>query len=212
MRDESMRGLFFIVKGHYRRGAEPHFKNEVSGDNTYIGGYDPFSPQTDRWYMLMDRRTYHCIACGGDLEKVLGGVYNVIMKHKGKAENYFKRVSDTTSDDYYEVYYLGHTPLNHEQRVKKAEGRCPRVSPTMRELYGKVYDEYGDYFRSEVEEMENKAYNDLKGVSVCNTKGKVKKPLFKTTSKGVDVTPPSVEETPKVLKKMIKPKLGLKKI
>ena len=211
--NDTMRGLFFIIKGQYRRGAEPHFRNEVSGDNTYIGGYNPFDPGTGEWYMLMDNRTYHCIACGSDLRKVLGGVYNAIMKHKGVAKNYFKRVSETTSDDYYEVHYLGQPPLNHEQRVAKAEGRCPRVSPAMRCLYEKVYEEFGDYYMDEVVEMEDKAYNDLKGVSVTNTKGKVKKPLFKTNSKGVEMTPNTViEGGGKVLKKTLKPKLGLKKI
>lgn len=210
---DSMRGLFFIVKGQYSRGLEPSFVNKVSGDVNHIGGYDPYSKDTENWYMLMDKITFQCLACGSDLEKVVKGVYTAIMKRKGSAKKYFKHVSDTTSDDYYETHYLGHTPLNHDQRVKKAEGRCPRVSPIMRELYSAIYSEYGDFFNDLIEEQEDLAYNDLKEERPINkTRKLVSKNRVKNTPVMEKTPTQQVEiQTPKKLVKT-KTKLGVKKL
>lgn len=210
---DSMRGLFFVVKGKYRKGLEPSFVNRVSGDVNHIGGYDPYSKDTENWYMLMDKITFQCLACGSDLEKVVKGVYTAIMKRKGSAKKYFKHVSDTTSDDYYEVHYLGRTPLNHDQRQKKAEGRCPRVSPIMRELYSAVYNEYGDFFKDLIEEQEDLAYENLKEERPIN---KTRKLVSKNKVKNTDMektTTSQVIETP-APKKLVKPKtkLGVKKL
>lgn len=208
---DSMRGLFFIVKGQYSRGLEPSFVNKVSGDVNHIGGYDPYNKDTENWYMLMDKITFQCLACGSDLNKIVKGVYTAIMKRKGSAKKYFKHVSDTTSDDYYEVHYLGHTPLNHDQRVKKAEGRCPRVSPIMREIYSAVYNEYGDFFRDLIEEQEDLAYENLKEEKPINktrklvSKNKLKTHMEKTPTQQVET------QTPKKLVKT-KTKLGVKKL
>lgn len=214
MTSDNMRGLFFIVKGQYRHGVEPRFKNEISGDTTYIGGFNPDDSKTPQWYMLVDNKTYHCIACGSDLKKVLQSVRTAIVKHKGVARNYFKKVSEVTSDDYYEVHYLGQAPLTHDQRVAKAEGRCPRVSPTMRCLYGEVFNTYGHHYREEIEEMEDLAYKDLKDKTPL---GKAKKLIKtnKTKVEGVVLTQPKNEvkvldtTTPK--KTPPKVRLGLKK-
>lgn len=214
MNNDDMRGLFFIIKGQFRKGAEPSFINKVSGDVSWIGGYDPNRDTTEEWYMLMDCKTFNCLACGSDLNKVLRGVRTAINKYKGVAKKYFKHISDTTSDDYYETHYLGRTPLSHEGRLKKAEGRCPRVSPIMRCLYEQIYSEYGDYYRDEIEEMEDLAYSDLREEKPIHKSKK----LMAKTKKGVGVIntlekQEKVIETP-TLKKMVKPKvkLGMKKL
>ena len=209
---DDMRGLFFVVKGQYAKGVAPSFVNKVSGDVTFIGGYDPFSEDTSNWYMLMDCKTFHCVSCGSDLNQVLKAVHTAIKKYKGSARNYFKHVSEVTSDDYYEVTYLGRSPLTHDQRVAKAEGRCPRVSPVMRCLYEKVYAEYGDYYEDEVQEMEDLAYSELVEERPIN---KTRKLVSKNKPKGLVKTTPKEE---KVLdttqpKRLVKPKvkIGLKK-
>lgn len=221
---DTMKGLFFIVKGQYKKGAKPSFLNKVTNETSYIGGYDPSDDTTSEWYMLMDSKTFHCITCGSDFNKVLKGVYNVILKHKGSAKRYFKHVSSITSDDYYETHYLGKTPLTPEKRAKKAEGRCPRVSPTMRELYEHIYEEFGDYFSDEIKEMEDLAYKDMKEdtpihksrklMSKMRPKDVVKKETPVETPKKKKVVK---EETPLTLKK-VKPvvnpraRLGVRKI
>lgn len=211
MKDD-MRGLFFIVKGQYKKGVRPSFVNSVSGDVSYIGGYDPYNPNTENWYMLLDCKTFHCVACGCDLEKVLKSVHTVIVKSKGVGKRYFKHVSSITSDDYYEVHYLGRRPLTPEQRAKKAEGRCPRVSPIMRCLYEHIYEEYGDFFSDEIKKMEDLAYKDLKESTPVN---KSRKLVSKTKPKNVEVKiePPKKEvyETP-TLKLKVKPKKKIKKL
>ena len=212
--NNSMRGLFFVVKGQFRKGVEPSFVNQATNDVSYIGGYDPSRPETSEWYMLLDKVTFHCVACGSDFNKVLRGVYTIINRYKGDAKKYFKHISDTTSDDYYETHYLGKRPLSREEVVKKAEGRCPRVSPVMRSLYSAIYSSYGQYYSEEIEEMEDLAYHDLEEVlRESKPINKTKKRLAKTKIQKIEMeTPKSVEVTPK--KKMVKPKvkLGVKKL
>ena len=211
---DDMRDMFFIVKGQYRKGVAPSFVNNVSGDVSWVGGYDPYSDDTEEWYMVLDNKTFHCVACGGTLKKVLDSVYNVIVKHKGDAKRYFKYLSTITSEDYYETHYLGRRPLTHEERVKKAEGRCPRVSPIMRCLYENIYKEYGDYFSDEVKEVVERAYQDLEDRKPHN---KARKLVSKTKAKGVvkpiEPTPrKEVKDTPTLKKINTKARVGLKKI
>lgn len=157
---DSMRGLFYITQGRYKKCGDS-FMNTFSGDVSYIGGYDPSNTSTERWYTLRDYETHHCIACGSDFEKVVGSVYTAIKRYKGSAKSYFKHISEVTSDDYYEVRYLGKKPMTREQRAKKAEGRCPRVSLADRCLHDCIYQEYGQHFSELIEREEERAYDDL---------------------------------------------------
>lgn len=159
--EEDMRGLFFIVKGNYVRNLGDSFLNEVSGDVSHIGGYDPESENTKEWYMCLDKVTFQCITCGSDIEKVLRGVKDYIIKFRGKSKDYFKYICDVTSEDYYETHFLGYQPLSPEKRTKKAEGRCPRTSPIMRCLYNAVFEVYGHYYRDKIEVVEEEAYKVL---------------------------------------------------
>lgn len=209
---DDMRGLFFIVKGQYRK-AEPSFINKVTNEKSYIGGYDPYDENTEEWYQLMDCKTFHCLACGSDFNRVLQGVHTAIIKHKGVAKKYFKHVSSITSDDYYETHYLGHAPLTPEQRAKKAEGRCPRVSPVMMELQKHIYEEYGEFFREEIEKMEDLAYSEMEEEKPHK---KSKKLVSKTKPKNmkVEMTPPKQEVIKTTPSKLVKPKVktGFKKL
>lgn len=213
--NEDMRGLFFIIKGQYRKGVEPSFLNKVSNETSYIGGYDPHSDTTEEWYMCFDSKTFQCTACGGDLKKVAHSVYTMIKKYKD-LKHYLRHVSLVTSDDTYEVEYLGHRPLTPEQRSKKAEGRCPRTSPIMRCLYENIYSEYGDYFNDLVEEMEDLAYSELKEDKPIRKTQKLVSKHKKSLVK-MDTPAPvkkEVDTTPKKLVKKNKPKvkLGIKKL
>ena len=212
---DSMRGLFFIVKGQYRKGVAPSFVNDATGDVSYVGGYDPNRPDTENWYMCIDKVTYQCTSCGSDLDKVLKSVYNMIMKYKGSSKKYFKHVSDTTSDDYYETHYLGRSPLTPDQRSKKAEGRCPRTSQPMRCLYNAVYEYYGDFFSEQVQEMEDQAYRDLEEViKQSRPINKTRKIMKKTPVQKVEMETPKTPEkgVNTKLKKLGKTKLGVKKL
>lgn len=211
MKDD-MRGLFFIMKGQYRKGVEPSFTNSVSGNVSYIGGYNPTSDDTEEWYMLMDKKTFHCVACDSDFNKVLKGVHTTIKRFKGVARRYFKHISDTTSDDYYEVTYLGHKPLDKKGITDKAEGRCPRVSPVMRCLYERVLEEYGDYYVEEIEHMEELAYEDLKDERPIN---KSRKLVSKHKTIGsVEMKQHKEEVIDTTLKRLTRPKvkIGIKKL
>ena len=55
---EDIRGLFFIVKGHYKKGVGDSFINEVSGNISHIGGYDPKNENIGEWYTCLDKVTY----------------------------------------------------------------------------------------------------------------------------------------------------------
>ena len=196
---EDLRGVFFIVKGQYRKGVAPSFVNRATNETSWVGGYDPHSDATEEWYMCLDRITFQCCGCGSDLKKVAHGVYTQIIKYKD-LKHYLHHISKTTSDDTYEVKYLGHAPLTHDQRVKKAEGRCPRVSPPMRCLYEEIYNNFGNYYEDLVEEMEDLAYSEIKD----KTPFRKAKKLAKTKT----ITPTHKEVTQKTstLKKVGKPK------
>ena len=215
---DSMRDLFFIVKGQYRKGVEPSFLNSVTGEVFYTGGFNPERPDTEQWYMCLDKVTFHCVSCGSNLNKVVKSVYNMIIEYKGSAKKYFKHISDITSDDYYETHYLGHAPLTTEQINKKAEGRCPRTSPAMRCLYDEVFRCYGDHYLDLVQEMEDKAYSDLEEViresrPINRTRKIMKKTPMKKVKLETPVTPPTPQEGVNTkLKKLGKTKRGVRKL
>ena len=175
---EDMRGLFYIVRGQYKRDNDE--------DGICVSGYDPENKDNMEWYRLIDRNTFQCLACGTDYKKVLRGVYTLIKTYK-TAERFYRFISDTTSDDYYEVHYLGHAPLTPDQRQHKAIGRQPRTSPAMRRLEEKVFAYYGDYYEDDIVEMEDLAYTELKENTPFKRSRKILgkvKPITNTTPKG----------------------------
>lgn len=212
--NDTMKGLFIIMKGQYAQKKGIEFVNKVSGDVNHIGGYDPDDPNTPEWYMCYDTVTWQCTACGSDFNKVVKSVYTQIMRYKGSLKKYLKHVSDVTSDDTYEVRYLGATPLTHDQRQKKAEGRCPRTSPIMVELYKHINEHYGDYYSDEIKEQEDLAYSELVEERPTNKTKKLMKRaggVKKTTPTPVE-TPPKTEEHMTLKKVKPKAKLGLKRL
>lgn len=167
-----MRNLFFIVKGSYKKGAEPSVVNRVNNDTYYLGGYDPYSDDTEEWYMLVENITFTTISCSGDLDKVLDNVYKVIKKYKGDTNKFIKS-------------------------VRKID--CKR-SLVMEDLMKHIYDEFGDYYKEDIQKMEELAYNDLKGDTPL---ARSKKLVSKMKTK-------EVKETPKEVKPKVR--LGLKKL
>ena len=188
---QDMRGLFYITKGQYK----PNKRDTLNTD-----GYDPEDPNTKEWYQLRDCKTHHCIGCGSDFNRVLQGVYNTIIRYK-QARNYFKHVDDTTTEDYYRTHYLGKPPYTPEQRTKRGEsGRSARVSPDMKVLLDAVYKDYGDYYNTYIEKMEDEAYKYLASQTPL---GKTKKILGKTKRPSTPPrnTTPTPVETPTPQKK-----------
>ena len=115
--EEDLRGVFFIVKGHYRKNCGQSFVNSATGEVNHIGGYDPSSEETSEWYMVLDSITFNCVCCGGDFNRVIKSIGNVIKRYKTKAR------------------YL--------KELEKRDNRN-MVSKPMRCLYQAVYDTYGD--------------------------------------------------------------------
>ena len=163
--EESMKGLFFIIKGQYRK-KEPTVVCE-DREARSIGGYDPEDETNENWYMVLDNVVFHCCYGGSDLDRAVEVIENMIKKHKTR-KSYFQMVCKYTSEDYYEVHYQHKAPLTHEQRNKKAEGRCPRTSPAMKALYKEVFKAYGDYFEDLITEAEDSAYRAIKADKPLN--------------------------------------------
>lgn len=208
--EESMRGLFYIVKGQFRKVA-PTFVNKVSGDVSYIGGYDPDSDDTEEWYRVLDNVTHHCICCGSDLDKCVESI-EMAIKHYKTRKQYFHHVCKVTSEDYYEVHYLGHTPLTPEQRAKKAEGRCPRVSPISKALEEEVFKTYGDYFEDLIKEAEESAYRAIKEDKPFNKGMKRHKKLSKPLSTQEEETPVVTQSHTPETQKPVSSGVKLKKV
>ena len=203
MINDSMRGLFFIVKGKHAWKKAPTYTNKVSGEVGHIGGYDPYDDDTEEWYNVMDRKCYHTIYSGGDKDRAVDAIRKCIVRHKGVAKSYFREVSKYTSDDYYEVHYLGHAELTPDKRAKKCEGRCPRTSPIMQDMYRNIDSMWGDYYQDLIEQAENTAYNELVDERPVNKSRKIvqkaKKSLGLQTSQ--ETHKPVLKKTPVVEKK-----------
>lgn len=208
--EESLRGLFYIVRGQYRKKAPVVYPE---GEEKYIGGYDPEDTSNPEWYRVLDNVTYHCICCGSDLDKCLESIKRMIVHCKTR-KNYFRYVCKITSEDYYEQHYLGHAPLKPEQRAKKAEGRCPRVSPHQKLMEKAVFDVYGDYYRDMIEEVEDSAYKTIaedrpfskgmkrhKKITIATPHGEEKETPKKTLKKTEKTTEPSSGMKLKKIKK-----------
>lgn len=179
---DSMRGLFFIMKGQYRKGVEPHYIKE-DGTPTHIGGYDPNRKDCHEWYMLIDTKTFRCMSASTDYNKVLGAVYRIIKRHKGDLKSYLKAIPS-----------LGDTAKS--TKVMNEE----------------VFKHFGDFFREDIEEMEDLAYSELREEKPLNKSKKLLSKVRKNTEMRVE-TPKKVvlEEQPKRLVKH-KVKIGVKKI
>ena len=98
--EESMRGLFYIVKGQYSK-TEPVVY--IEGEAKHIGGYDPESPNTAEWYRVQDNVVHHCFCCGSDLDKCVEAITKMIKHHKTR-KSYFRYVCRLTRPDSYETH------------------------------------------------------------------------------------------------------------
>lgn len=184
---DDMRGLFFIVKGQYEKGVKPSFINEVSDNESFIGGYDPENKNTQEWYRLMDRKTYTTLCCSGDLDNVLRGVYKYIKKFKGNTKKYLEFLDGLDN---------------------------PFLSPTMRCMYEHIDNLFGDYFSDEVRKMEDLAFNELhEEKTVIKSRKLVSK--YRNNMLGTHKeTPKKGEDKVCITPKKMKPKvvLGIKKL
>ena len=171
---EDLRGVFFIMKGQYRRGLSPTFFNTCLGVDQYLGGFNPESRDTTEWYMLVDTITWHTQCANSDYEVVLRAVEKMIKKYKTR--KHFEHVMN---------------------------GVISRNAKSVQELDRAVYEEWGDYFKEDIEEEEDLAYEYLRDNTRFN---KTKK---KMRGKVVGITPQmGVVNTPEVV--VTTPKRGLK--
>lgn len=131
---EDLRGVFFIMKGQYRQKRGVSFYNKVSEDTNYIGGYDPYDEETVEWYQLVDTLTWTSHCCGGDINRVVRGAFNLIKKYKTKERFLRAMQSDTFG------------------------GKTPPISVEIDKV---VYEYYGDYKRELIEEQEDRVYGWL---------------------------------------------------
>lgn len=132
--EEDLRGVFFIVKGQYKRNCGKSFINNYTGDVNHLGGYDPTSEDTVEWYMVLDRVDYHCVYCGSSFEKAKNSIYNTIKNYR---------------------------TLNRYKKRLGEKDKSQRVSKPMRCLYMELYNTYGDFYSDCIEEQEDLAYGDV---------------------------------------------------
>lgn len=183
--EEDLRGVFFIVKGQYRRNCGQSFVNEATGDVNHLGGYDPTSEDTSEWYMVLDNITFNSVCCGGDFDKIVRSIGNVIKRYKTKAR-YLKEL--------------------RERDVRS------KVSNPMRCLHQAIYNTYGDFYSDYIEEQEDLAYGDAVFKTPLQRTKDIKK---KTKVKKLATTAPlkkEVSKEPKTLRRKAPLKRSLKKL
>lgn len=203
--DDSLRGLFYITRGQYSKKLP---SVNLDGDTKYIGGYDPTNDENAEWYQVRDNITHYCIFSGSDLNKALKSIQKTIVRYKTRRE-YFRQLSKISSEDYYEVTYLGRPPLTPEQRAKKVVGRCPRVSNVQKKLDHEVFLAYGDYYKDSIEEIEDIAYERIDNSDPFKRSRKLCKSLKTSSATKTPVKKLTPKEEPKKAVKMsriIKPR------
>lgn len=145
---EDLRGIFFIVKGQYRK------KDPImvfKGNEYYIGGYDPEDEETKEWYRVIDREAGICIHAGVSLEKALQAIRREILRSKN-LRTYLKNMREYTRnntstmfldrcvDEEYGYYYRNKVELVEEEAyaflrdntsVKKAKRRFKKIGEPM---------------------------------------------------------------------------------
>lgn len=176
---EDMRGLFYIVRGNYKRDKAPKFWNEVSESYHHIGGYDPEDQTNEEWYMLFDNVTFMCNGAGSDMTKLLDSIYRLITTYKTR-ERYLTTMRSLD---------VAHSPI-------------------MIRMEQEVFKHYGDYFSAQVRGVEDKAYEFLAtNTPVARARKKLRKrsstPVEMETPKTTE-TPVETVLTPK-RKKGLKP-------
>ena len=183
--EEDLRGVFFIVKGQYKRNCGQSFVNSATGDVNHIGGYNPSSEETSDRYMVLDNITYNSVYCGGDFNRAVKSIGNVIKRYKTKAR------------------YL--------KELKERDTRS-NVSKPMRCIYEAIYNTYGDYYDEYIEEQEDLAYGDITFKTPLQRTKDIKK---KTTVKRLvtpNTTEKKDVEVSKTLRKKAPLKRSLKKL
>lgn len=170
-----MRGLFTIVKGQYRKTAPAVVFEDK--ETRFIGGYDPTREETEEWYQLMDTQNFLTVICCGSLEKVLNGLYNLIVKYDNDRQTYLSTHEVLIAYD--------------DESGKKT--RRSKTNPISTELNRKIYEHYGEYFEDMIKEVEDKAISDLAKKST-------------TTKKTIKKTKAEVPNSPKTDVKTVQPK------
>lgn len=190
--EETLKGLFFIVKGQY------HSEDGVESHN-------PDGPLCSEWYVLMDNVVFNTVACGSSLTKILRSLENTLRKYKTR-KDYFKMLDAFTTEDYYRTTYEGLPPYTELQLKNLRSGRRTRVSQPMKELYREVFNTYGDYYSEEVHEVEEKVYNSTQFQTPLERSKKLQK---KGTLKKVPKRTIPKPQKSKVGAKLVPKKKGL---
>lgn len=172
--DNTMAGQFFIIKGQYTRNLEPAILCPDK-EERHIGGYNPHDARTSEWYQLVDRKNYVTTCCGGNLERVLKGFQNIVIKCGNDMDVY-----ERNNPRYYEY---------EDDEKKSSKNRRVNVSRVGVWLCQAVEQHWGDYFEDEV----NRAYK-LALAELEESRKPKKSPLKK-------VDRPSPQPDKKVLKK-----------
>ena len=131
---EDLRGVFYITRGNYRRDKSPRFYNEVTESYQCIGGYNPEDETNEQWYGLYDNLTFTCHCATSDLEKVKESLFNHLVKYKTRGR-FLETMRSLT--------------------FGRAGGGQARLEQ-------EIYDTYGDFFRDTVEEIEDRAYEEIR--------------------------------------------------
>lgn len=170
----TMKGLFFIVKGQYRKDTSPRVTNE-DGKTYSLGGYDPECEDTVEHYQLMDNITFKCLSCG-TLNDVLKSLERIVKRHKGKVEHYLKGVKKLAPVSHSELFIRQHV---YEEYGDYYEYEVSEVVD--RVLKGLVNQNY------------KRAKRLVKTIKTPNSEDRVKKSTFKKVTPVLRTKPPRVK-------------------
>lgn len=185
MFNESMRGLFMIVKGQYGKIAPAVTCRD--GEERFIGGYNPAGEYTSEWYQLMDRVNYDTIACGSSIENMLRGITRQIVRYNNDKG----------------AWLHDHSPITEYEDDTGKKSRRVTVSPITQMMMEKVEELYGDFYDDLITEAEEEALRQL----AEKPRKPLKKPQPIKNTTAPAKAPAKTKESPKktILKKKSAP-------
>lgn len=156
--DKGLEDIFYITKGQYLKQSP---QVEIEGEMKFIGGYNPENKNTIDWYRVLDNKTFFTLCAGPSLEKCLD-VLTKTVKQVKTVEGYYEYLATFTTEDYWQVNYLGETPLTPEEakEVASTEGKQMRTGRVQKAYESEIFKAYGDFYDEEVKEAVRKGLEE----------------------------------------------------
>lgn len=128
---DSLRGVFFIVKGQYSPDKKPAI--EIDSNQVFVGCYNPESASTKEWYRVIDNRSFRCVYASSSLEGAFKTIRDFLWQFRTYGK-YAQAFNDSIS------------------------GKIPASEIILGKA---VYAMYGKYYAENIRAIEEEVYEEI---------------------------------------------------